>query len=257
MDNKVRERRRLVNRERGRRRAGLIFVCVLALVAVVLFLWLRSSSVFAVEHVTAPVTRHVTEQQIADAVSDARGVSLLKVSTGSIEKALGGLPYVRSIHAYRKFPHTIEIRIEEYDPVARLQTVDGKAWLVSDSGRLLEAAGTQSGSSLPLVVTATPFQARAGGDIPPVVLAALPVAELLRTTAVSSALPALDHLTVSTGGEVVVHLQGGAELRLGEPVDLKQKIMVATELVQKYLRDGKTLEYVDASAADRPAVKAK
>ena len=257
MDNKVRERRRLVNRERGRRRAGLIFVCILALVAVVLFLWLRSSSVFAVEDITAPVTRHVTQRQIAAAVSDVRGVSLLKVSTAAIEKSLGGLPYVRSIHVYRQFPHTLEIRIEEYDPVARLQTVDGKAWLVSDTGRLLEAAGTPSGASLPLLVTATQFPARAGGDIPQVVLAALPVVELLQTTAVSSALPAIERLTVSAGGEVVVLLQGGAELRLGEPVDLKQKIMVVTELVQKYLRDGKTLEYVDASAADRPAVKAK
>jgi cell division septal protein FtsQ len=257
MDKRVRERRRLVNRERGGRRAGLIFVCVLALVAVVLFLWLRSSSVFAVEDVTAPVTRHVTEQQIADAVAAARGVSLLKVSTGAIQHSLGGLPYVRSIHVYRKFPHTLEIRIEEYDPVARVRTLDGKVWLVSDDGRLLEVVGTQSGASLPLVVTATQFQARAGEDIPQVVLAALPVAELLQTKAISSALPALDRLTVSAGGEVVVHLVGGTELRLGEPVDLKQKITVATQMVQKYLRDGKTLEYVDASAVDRVAVKAK
>ena len=234
-----------------------MFVCVLALVAIALFLWLRSSSVLAVEDVTAPVTHYVTERQIADAVSGARGVSLLKVSTGAIEKSLSVLPYVRSIHVHRKFPHTLEIRIEEYDPVARLLTVDGKVWLVSDNGRLLGAAAAQSSVSVPLVVTATQFQAQAGGDIPQVVLAALPVAELLQTTAVAAALPALDRLTVSAGGEVVVYLQGGAELRLGEPMDLKQKITVATQMVQMYLRDGKTLDYVDASAADRVAVKAK
>jgi hypothetical protein len=55
----------------------------------------------------------------------------------------------------------------------------------------------------------------------------------------------------------VVHLQGGTELRLGEPVDLKRKMMDASKIIQTYLRDGKTLEYVDASAGGRLAVKAK
>jgi hypothetical protein len=56
---------------------------------------------------------------------------------------------------------------------------------------------------------------------------------------------------------VVVVLQGGTELRLGDPTDLKQKMMVAADLIQKYSRDGKVLEYVDTSAGDRVAVKAK
>ena len=257
MDSRVRERRRLVNRERGSRRAGLIFLCVLMVVAVALFLWLRSSSVFAVEEITAPAARHVTERQMADAVSASRGVSLLRVSTGAIEKSLALLPYVRSIHVYRRFPNGLEIHMEEYEPVARVQSADGKAWLVADDGRLLEKTGSEASSPLPLMVSATQFQARGGDTIPQVVLAALPAAELLQTADISSSLPAVDHITVSSGGGVVVHLQGGTELRLGEPTDLKQKMMVAAGLVQKYLRDGKALEYVDASAADRVAVKAK
>ena len=44
---------------------------------------------------------------------------------------------------------------------------------------------------------------------------------------------------------MVVHLEGGAELRLGAPADLKQKMTVAADIIQEYLRDGKTLEYVD------------
>jgi hypothetical protein len=52
-------------------------------------------------------------------------------------------------------------------------------------------------------------------------------------------------------------LDGGTELRLGTPTDLEQKMTVAADIIQQYLRDGKTLEYVDASAADRVAVKAE
>lgn len=257
MDKKVQQRRRLVTRERGRRRAGLIFVFVLAVVAVVAFLWLRSSSVFAVDTVTAQVTQHVTQKQIADAVADVRGESLLKVSTSSIEKSLAGLPYVRSIHVYRKFPNGLDIRIEEYQPVARVRGGDGKPWLVADDGRLLEKAGDATQTALPLIVAAEAFTAKAGEVIPQAALGAIPVAQILEQADIASRLPGVDHISVAQGGGVVVVLQGGTELRLGDPTDLKQKMMVAADLIQKYSRDGKVLEYVDTSAGDRVAVKAK
>lgn len=257
MDRRVRERRRLVNREHGRRRAGLIFLCVLAVVAVALFLWLRSSAVFAVEEVSAPVTHHITQEQIADAVSAVRGVSLLKVSTGAIEKTLEALPYVRSIHVYRRFPNRLEIRLQEYEPVARVRAGDGKVWLVANDGRLLEKTGAQGASPLPLIIPAERFAGQAAATAPLIVVATLPVALLLQTSEVASILPPVEQVSVSSGGDVVVHLQGGTQLRLGAPTDLKQKMMVAAKIIQDYLRDGKTLEYVDASAPDRVAVKAQ
>jgi cell division protein FtsQ len=257
MDRRVRERRRLVGQERGRRRAGLIFLCVLVVAAVGLFLWLRSSDVFAVEEISAPVTHHVTQEQIADAVSAARGVSLLKVSTGPIEKTLEVLPYVRSVHVYRRFPNSLEIRLEEREPVARVRTADGKGWLVADDGRLLEKVGSQTALSLPLIVSAGQFAAQPGGKSPQAVVAALPVALMLRMPEVAASLPVVEEIAVSAGGDVVVRMQGGTELRLGAPTDLKQKMTVAARIIQDYLRDGKTLEYVDASAVDRPAVKAQ
>jgi cell division septal protein FtsQ len=256
MDKRVRERRRLVSRERGRRRAGLIFVCVLAVVAVALLLWLRSSAVFAVERVSVPVTHHVTQEQVAAAVSPARGVSLLKLSTGSIEKNLKALPYLRSIHVYRQFPNSLQIRLEEYEPVARLRTADGKGWLVADDGRLLEKVGLQGASPLPLIVAAGQFAAQEGGTVPQAVVAALPVVLMLQKPEVGATLPAVEQISVSAGGEVVVQFQGGIRLRLGVPSDLEQKMMVASAIIQQHLRDGKSLEYVDASAPDRLAVKA-
>jgi cell division septal protein FtsQ len=208
MDKRVRERWRLVGRERGRRRAGLIFLCVLAVAAVAAFLWLRSSDVFAVREVSAPVTRHVTEEQIADATSTARGVSLLTVSTGTIEQTLEALPYVRSIHVYRRFPNGLEVRLEEYEPVAIVRTSDGKGWLVADDGRLLERTGSPGASSLPLIVSASQFPSRPGATAPQAVVAALPVVLLLQTPDMAAIVPPLEQISVSVGGDVVVRLQG-------------------------------------------------
>ena len=257
MDRRVRERRRRVNRDRGRRRAGLIFVCALAVVAVIAFVWLRSSSVFAVQTITASATQHVTQKQIEAAVSDARGVSLLKLSTRAIEKDLGSLPYVRSIHVYRDFPNGLRVDIKEYQPAARLQDGDGAVWLVADDGRLLAKAGAEAPQALTLIVAAARFEAKAGSVAPDAILGAVPVAQLIETPDMAASLPAVDHVSVSTGGEVVVVLQDGTELRLGEPTDLKQKMNLAAWFIQKYLKDGKSLEYVDISVVDRPAVKAK
>jgi cell division septal protein FtsQ len=257
MDKRVRERRRLITRERGRRRGGLVFLGVLVVVAAILFLWLRSSSVFAVEQVTAPDSTHVTQQQIADAVASARGESLLKVSTSAIERDLAKLPYVREVHVYRVFPHALEVRLEEYEPVARVQASSSKAWLVADDGRLLELVGAQASKLLPLIVPDGQFQGKAGEIIPSRVLGALGAAELLEGAELSARLPDVGYVSVSAGGDVVVHMNDGTELRLGAPTDLKQKMMVAAGIIQDYLRDGKALEYVDASAVDRVAVKAK
>jgi cell division septal protein FtsQ len=213
--------------------------------------------VFTVDTVTASSTRHVTKEQIAEAAAQSRGKSLLKVSTADIKSALSALPYVRSVHVYRRFPNGLDILIEEYEPAAGVQAANGKSWLVADDGRVLEKATQQTISSLPLIVGAEGLQLQPGGSIPPALLAAMPVVEMLGSADVSAGLPELEHISVSTGGDVVVHLQGGTELRLGEPVDLKQKMMDAAEIIQKNLRDGKTLEYVDASAGRPLAVKAK
>jgi hypothetical protein len=127
---------------------------------------------------------------------------------------------------------------------------------MAENGRLLEKSGAEAGS-LPLVVTAAEVTAQAGGTVPQTVLAALPVAVMLTGSEAVVGLPAVEQILVAAGGEVTVRLEDGAELRLGVPIDLKHKMTVAIGIIQEYLRDGKALEYVDASAADRVAVKAQ
>jgi len=258
MDKRVKERRSRVNRDRGRRRAGLIFLVALVVVAVVAFLWLRSSSVFAVDTVTASATVHVTKEEIAEAVAPARGQSLLRISTGDIERTLALVPYARSVDVHRKFPNGLDVQIQEYEAAARVQAANGTWWLVADDGRILEKVGNEEDQNgLPLIVGSEEFQARPAESIPRALLAAMPVVHVLEEPGVSSGLPDLDYISVSSAGNVVVHLLGGTELRLGEPVDLKQKMTDAANIIQTYLRDGKALEYVDASAGGRLAVKAK
>jgi cell division protein FtsQ len=257
MDRRVRDRRRSVNRQRGRRRAGLVFVLALVLVIVALFVWLRSSDVLAVKKIVATTTEHVTAGEISRATSTARGVSLLQLSTGAIEHNLMTLPYVRSAEVHRRFPDTLDVRLVEYAPTACLQDESGETWLVAEDGRVLQKGSGSAASELPLVVAAGKVSPVAGERVPIVIVNALAVAALLQSGEFAESLPAIDRIAVSAVGDVAVRLTGGAELRLGAPTELKRKLMVVGDIIQRYLRDGRQLRYVDASVPDRVAVKAE
>jgi cell division protein FtsQ len=254
MDRRVRERRRTVNRERGRRRAGWFVVAACILVALGLFLWLRSSDAFAVKRVTANALEHVSTQDVEKATAPARGVSLLALGLTDIEKRLLELPYVRSAALHRGFPNTLEISLDEYQPVACVQATDGSRWLVGDDGRVLEK---RTDATLPLVVPESRVELDAGGKVPAVVAKALAVTAALAESESADTLPEVSKISVSQGGEVTLQLSGPIELRLGEPTALKQKLKVAGTIIQRYLKDGKPLRYVDARVPDRVAVNAQ
>lgn len=254
MDNKVRERRRTVDRERGRRRAAWLALAVAVVVGLGLFLWLRSSDVFAVKRVVATATQHVDEQTLAEATAPARGVNLLRLRVSGIEKNLLKIPYIRAAEVHRRFPDTLEVSLEEYRPVACVQTKDGSRWLVADDGRVLER---RSDPELLLVVPESRADLEPGQRLPAYIVGALPLVEILKTPNVIEALPAVKSMKISTDGEISLVLAHEIELRLGEPAQLEQKLKVAATIIQQYLKDGKQLEYVDARVPDRPAAKTK
>lgn len=257
MDERIRVRRRSVNRQRGRRRISIIFPVVVLLCAGGAFLWLRSTDVFAVRQVLATATERVTEEEIAQVTSQAMGDSLLRLSTGSLEEALGQLPYVRSADVHRRFPDSLEVELVEYEPVARLQEQSGQIWLMSETGRTLEGTDAASFPGLPLVVPDGSFALTPGEQVTAAVAAALPLAPLFAPGEVGARLPALDRVTVSAGGYVTVELVGGLELRLGDPTELRQKLTAAADTLEAYLQKGQALEYINVIVPERAAVKAK
>jgi cell division protein FtsQ len=257
MNDRIRDRRRSVNQKRGRRRAIPIIALILVVAATGSYLWLRSSSVFAVKTITATATERISQKDIAAATASALGVNLLQLSTGRIEEALSALPYVRSADVHRAFPNALEIQLEEYVPLARVQASEGNVWLVSEDGRALERITPPRGYSLPLVIPAASLTLTAGGEVPAEIVAALPVVSQLVTDDIAEKLPDVKQIEVSAAGEVALTLADGSQLRLGRPVNLERKLMVAVDIFQQCLRDNKQVEYVDVSVPERAAVKAK
>ena len=257
MNSRIRDRRRAVGRQRGRRRAGLVFVFGLLVAAAVLFVWLRSSDVFAVRTVTATATERIAQEEVSRVASEAIGESLFRLSTADLEEALRSLPYVRSAEVYRRFPNTLDVRLEEYEPIARLKAGDGAVWVVADNGRALEEVVPPAGAGLPLVVPSTDETPVAGQQVSEIVAQALPLAVIMADESANRHLASAKEIWVSPSGALTIVLKEGAELRLGDPTKLDQKLKGALQIIEQYLRDGTPLEYVAAAVADKLAVVAK
>ena len=259
MDNKFRRRRQAIKRERGRRRASWVLVIVVIFAALGLFLWLRSSEVFAVKHITLNTIAHVSEQAVYEATLEARGESLLKLGTEDIKKRLLENPYVRSVEVYRSFPNTLEITLEEYEAVACVEIGGNAHWLVSQDGRVLEK---KHNPSLPLIASALQLKLEPGDTIPANVSEALSVAETFAELNDLGLLPQLSSIMsqtfkiiIASGGEITI--SAGIELRIGEPTNLEQKFRVAETIAQQYSRENREIEYINVRVPSRGAAKSK
>ncbi len=257
MDARIRGRRREVGRSRGRRRLTLALLAALMIAGVLGFYWLRSSDVFAVTEVSFPVVERVTEAEVRAAVEEFAGVSLLRLSTNAVEADLAKIPYIRSARVYRRFPDGIEIDLEEYAPVARVRDTEGVEWLVADDGMVLEKAGASS-HGLSLLVPEADESPQPGIRTSAQVTAAIPLTVMLKEAATW---PSTEHpvkqVSVLRSGELVMVLQGGGEIRLGDPGKLDEKLKVALEIIDRYSKDGKRLDYVDVHVTTRVVAKAR
>jgi hypothetical protein len=229
---------------------------------VVGFFWLRTSDVFAVRRIVAAAATHVSEDQLRTVTKPALGVSLLRLSVRPLERALEEIPYVRLAHVYRRFPDTLEVDVEEYLPQAQVAASDGSRWLIAADGRVLEKLqqpGPTRTKGLPLVTAEETLKPELGQKLgSEAVVAALAVTSLIGSGAKTwtDAHP-VEHVRVDRNGEVVMTLVSGVEVRLGEPTSLEQKLMVAGQILDYCVRQGRSLAYVDVKVPSRAVTKDK
>lgn len=254
MDKKVRERRKAIHRERGRRRGSIVLAVIVVLVLIGAFFWLRASSVFAVRMIVSTKLTHVSSQTISQATSIAMGQGLLELDTGHVRDRLLSIPYIKSVDFNRKFPHTLEVKLEEYRAAANVRATDGGVWVVTIGGKVLEK---RSDAALPLFATEAQLTLNAGVNLPVYLVKSLAVATILADKSTAGSIPAVAQINVSQTGEATIVLGDGSQIRLGECEKLNQKLRVASAIIEQYSRDGKHFLYIDASVPDKVAVKAK
>ena len=230
-------------RPRRPRRRTVVLLALLAALLAGGWLWLRDSSLVAVQRVEVRGLRGAGSQAAATALRDAaRSMTTLDVDEARLRRVAAAFPAVREIRITAHLPHRLDIVAVPHVPVAAL-VAGGKPLAVAGDGTLLPQA---SAARLPQVgLRSEPAGARLDASAARTVVAALAAAPGALRTRLASGSLTRDH-------GIVITLRSGPTLYLGPPGGLRAKWAAATRVLADPASAGAA--YVDVSAPQRPAV---
>lgn len=140
--------------KRSKRKISFYFKvagAVLAAFLVTAFI-LSLTDVFKIESVEIESTAHVSQEDLYRLADVPEGVNLLNINTGAIESKMKQNPWIESVTFVRKFPHALEIKVNEYAvkalvPISSTQTV----WALSPKKTWIQPVDVASADTDSLV----------------------------------------------------------------------------------------------------------
>ena len=228
---------------RLRRPSLAMAVSLLVAIAFLLggWVWLRDSSLVAVENVTVRGASGLGAPAVRSSLTGAaRQMTTLNVDRDTLNAAAARFPLVRSISVETKFPHGMTITVNERRPVASLVGRHG-ALAVAADGVIL--TGSPS-SGLPVIAVTSLMRGKRVVD--PTTRSELKLVALASRRLRGE----LTEVTAANGG-LVVKMRGGTQLRFGDSSRLAAKWIAA----DRVLRDPQAAGagYIDVSIPERPA----
>jgi cell division protein FtsQ len=205
--------------------------------------WFRDLSLLAVDHVTVDGVHSREGPAIERALRQTgRGMTILHVRTDELNHAVDSFPEVRSVSASAGFPNTLHIRVEQYEPVAALESGDGRRVAVAGAGILLRGVGPRA--ALPVVqVSGLPQGRTLEPGLPRMLVSVLGEAP-------AKLRPLLVRAYVSDHG-VRVPLRNGPVIVFGKPSRIAAKWAAATRVLADPGAGG--ARFVDVRLPERPA----
>jgi cell division protein FtsQ len=233
-------------RTRRRRLLLLLSLAAAALLLLGAWLWLRDSSLVAVDHVTVSGASGPDAAQIRRALeAQARTMTTLDVRMGDLRTAVAPFPVVKDLRVSTQFPHGMRITVVEQIPVGVIQ-IGARTVAVAGDGTLLHDVVPHG--SLPVISLRVPPGGSRVTDPASLqlvaLLAAAPYQLLSHIGQVSQAPP----------HGLVAQLRSGPAIYFGQPTDLASKWTAATAVLADSGSSGSA--YIDVSDPYRPAAGA-
>ncbi len=226
----------------GRRVLLVALGCAVVLVPA--WMWVRSSSLVAIERVRITGVGGPQASEIRRSLrSVALTMTTMDVNMARLQTSVRSYPQVRRIAVSTQFPHGIWIRVSERTAVAEI-LLDGHGIAVSGDGTLLRA-GVAGYGPLPLI----PLAVAPGGD-------RLTGRWALAATKVLVAAPPqlraqIKQVTSTSANGIVAQLRGGPAIYFGAPDQAAAKWRAAVAVLAD--PSSAAALYIDVTDPSRPA----
>ena len=114
----------------------------------------QSNARFAVRHIEVEGAVHTPQAALELATSRFVGRNLFQIDIDRMQRDLGRLGWVRSIHVEKSLPDTLRIRITEREPVALVRTSDRLLYVDVEGAAFAELSPAAGDDDLPLICDA-------------------------------------------------------------------------------------------------------
>jgi cell division protein FtsQ len=203
----------------------------------------RQTSMFAVARIDVTGASPEVRAQVRRELAPLLGTSLLALDGSALRRRVESLPTVVSVGYDRAFPHGLRLIVVPETPVAVLHR-GTDTWLLSARGRLIRRIPNRTQPSLPRIWVPSAVHVQAGAFVQPE-----GAGTVARALALGAAFTARIATAALQHGELVLELQSGVELRLGDPTDVRLKLAIARRAL-RLLPTGTA--YLDVSVPGRP-----
>jgi cell division protein FtsQ len=230
-----------------RRRVRPALTAAVAVVAVVLSLWVvTTSAFFHVQRIDVRGNRRLSDGEIVRRSGIRLRSNLLAVPLEEVERSLLHSPWIARADASRSFPSTLVLRVRERSPVAWVHDPNGYAVIASDAIVIDRRAHLPAGL---VALGASAVSVPVGGRIRGI-RASLTVASSLTPKLRSG----VEEARV-VEDEVELLLDGGAKVYYGEPALLRAKNAAIASMLRYAGKHDIEIAYIDVRSPTAPALK--
>lgn len=222
------------------RRRAIALALVAAALLAGYYLWLRDSSLVAVEEVEVEGATANRDQIAAALEREAKEMTTLHIDDEKLRETASAFPTVASIKADASLLHSLTITVTERLPVARVES-DGEQLAVSTDGYALPGVKVDPAKLPPLQAGVESTRLDEAGQDQAAIVGAAPAELRERVDSV--------RFDPELGG-VVVEIEGAPELRLGDGGEGAAKWEAVAAVLAN--PDLGSPAYLDASVPERP-----
>lgn len=245
-----------------------VVVCLIV-AALIAFLVLSRSSVFAIESIDVVGAEHLTSAEVSALVSVPQGKTLLDVDTEAIKSSLLRDSWVKSVTVNRVFPSTLQIVVTERQisavveiPMGKTQTIQN--WAIASDGMWLMAIPSKDSEIGQSISPKIYEDSEAALHITGVPYGLEPeIGAYCADDNVNNALAIVDGMTTDLAGRVkaveatdaestLLTLDNNIEIAFGTADDIREKERVCLKIMEQ----NPLVVYINVRVVDRPTWRA-